>query len=130
MHHVAIMKKSWGLIPKILSGEKTIESRWYQTRRAPWDKIKTGDIVFFKNSGESVTAKTEVSQVWQFEIKGLTDAQEIIKKYGKKICLVNSDPSKWPKLSKYCVLLGLKNPEVVKRSRLTRKDSEPERLGW
>ena len=25
MDHVAIMQKSWGLLPKILSGEKTIE---------------------------------------------------------------------------------------------------------
>lgn len=33
MEHVAIMKKSWGLTRKILSGEKTIESRWYRFRR-------------------------------------------------------------------------------------------------
>lgn len=28
MQHVAIMKKSWGLIPKILSGEKRVESNY------------------------------------------------------------------------------------------------------
>lgn len=53
MHHVAIMKPSWKLIPKILSGEKTIESRWYQTRRAPWNGIAAGDVVYFKDSGEA-----------------------------------------------------------------------------
>ena len=54
MDHVAIMNKSWGLIPKILSGSKTIESRWYKTKRTPWDKIAKGDTVYFKNSGEQV----------------------------------------------------------------------------
>jgi len=48
MNHIAIMRKSWGLAEKILTGEKTIESRWYETRRAPWGKIKKGDIVYLK----------------------------------------------------------------------------------
>jgi len=43
MDHVAIMTPSWKLIPKILDGKKTIESCWYQTRRAPWGKIAIGD---------------------------------------------------------------------------------------
>ncbi|HII29434.1 TPA: hypothetical protein HA317_00010 [Candidatus Woesearchaeota archaeon] len=38
MHHIAIMKKSWGLTRKILTGEKRIESRWYKSRCPPWDK--------------------------------------------------------------------------------------------
>jgi len=42
MDHVAIMKRSWGLIPKILSGEKTIESRWYKKRIPPWNRISKG----------------------------------------------------------------------------------------
>lgn len=51
MHHIAIMNGPWNLIPKILSGEKTIESRWYRTRRAPWGGIRAGDTVYFKDSG-------------------------------------------------------------------------------
>jgi len=42
MQYIAIMKKSWGLLPKILTGEKKIESRWYNNRYSPWDKIKKG----------------------------------------------------------------------------------------
>ena len=121
MDHVAIMKKSWDLIPKILSGEKTIESRWYQTRRAPWNKIKTGDTVFFKNSGEPVTAKVKVTRVWQFEIKNVSDAKDVVKKYGRQICLINPDPAKWPKLSRYCILIGLKNPQTVKPFYINKK---------
>ncbi|RLC32736.1 hypothetical protein DRH13_01250, partial [Candidatus Woesebacteria bacterium] len=61
------MKKSWGFTQKILDGGKTIESRWYKTRRVPWRKIKKNDTVYFKNSGESVTIKTRVSSVVEFE---------------------------------------------------------------
>ncbi|MEK7071089.1 MAG: ASCH domain-containing protein [Patescibacteria group bacterium] len=115
MDHIAIMNKSWKLIPKILSGEKTIESRWYKTRRAPWNKITTSDIIFFKNSGEKVTAKTEVSSVSQFTLKNISDVKKVIKKYGKEICLVNSKPKTWGKILNYCILIGLKNPEPIKK---------------
>lgn len=121
MDHVAIMKKSWGLIPKILSGEKIIESRWYQTRRTPWNKIKKGDIIYFKNSGEPVTTKAEVSKVLQFELKNISDAVLIIKKYGKEICLINTDPKKWSSLPKYCVLIYLKNPKPIKPFQINKK---------
>lgn len=113
MHHVAIMKKSWGLIPKILSGEKTIESRWYQTRRTPWNKIKVGDRVYFKNSGERVIAQAEVSGVMQFEIRNLSDIKKVVKKYGKEICLINNDPKTWETRPKYCILIKLKNPKLI-----------------
>lgn len=112
--HIAIMKKSWGLIPKILSGEKTIESRWYQTRRVPWNAIVEGDTVYFKNSGEEVSAKAEVLSVLQFELKDIPDARCVIAKYGKQICLVNKDPSTWDGVPKYCILILLKNPKSVK----------------
>ena len=114
MHHLAIMNKQWKLIPKILSGEKTIESRWYKTRRVPWNAISKGDTVYFKNAGEVVTAKAEVSDVLQFENYSEKDLAAILKKYGKKICF--SSPASafdWCKDKKYCVLVFLKNPKSV-----------------
>jgi len=115
MDHVAIMKKSLGLIPKIVSGEKSIESRWYQTKRAPWDKIQTGDTVFFKNAGEPVAAEAEVAQVLQLEIKDLSEARAITREYGDEIGLDNQDPSTWGKLPKYCILVWLQEPRKVER---------------
>ncbi len=42
MKHVATMNKRFGdLIPKILSGEKEIESRWSKNKIAPWNRVKT-----------------------------------------------------------------------------------------
>ena len=114
MHHVAIMNKSWKLIPKILSKEKSIESRWYKTRRTPWNKIQKGDMVYFKNSGEPIIAKAYVSNVLQLELKSITDIKRVIKEYGEKICLVERNPDKWGKLPKYCILIGLQNPKQIK----------------
>lgn len=113
--HVAIMRKSWKMIPKILSGQKTIESRWYMTRRPPWDMISVGDRVYFKNSGESVIAWAKVCKVMQFELKDILDAQRIAKKYGKRICLADPDPKDWDATPKYCILVFLKDAKSIKK---------------
>lgn len=113
MDHVAIMTPSWKLIPKILSGEKTIESRWYQTRRAPWNTITAGDRVFFKDSGEPIVAQATVARVWQFEIESARDAEKIVHEFGARISLVNPRISTWDKIPKYCVLIELRNPKNV-----------------
>ena len=130
MHHVAIMKKQWGLIDKILSGEKTIESRWYQTRRVPWNTIQKGDTVFFKDSGETVTARAAVSEVMQFELKNTQHIQQIIKRYGKEICLVNKDSRTWESLPKYCILIRLTHPTRLKEPFLIHKKGYGSATAW
>lgn len=114
MDHVAIMKKSWNMIPKIVSGEKSIESRWYKTKRLPWGKISPGDTVYFKNSGEPITAKAIVSKIFQFEIKDTAHAEKIIAKYGKNICLAEPDPNSWKSVPKYCILISLCGGKTIK----------------
>jgi ASC-1-like (ASCH) protein len=130
MDHLAIMNKSWKLIPKIISGEKSIESRWYQMRCAPWNKISKGDRIFFKNSGEAVTAAAAVSKVKKFTIVNLKEAKDIIKKYGREICLVNDDPSTWKRLPKYCVLIWLIKPELLKEPFLIDKTGFGSAAAW
>jgi len=115
MDHIAIMNKSWKLIPKIISGEKSIESRWYQTKRAPWDKIKKGDRIYFKNSGEAISARAEVVGVKQFEFKQADDISAVLKKYGAKICLIDNDWKTWEKTPKYAILIDLVNPHIIKK---------------
>lgn len=115
MNHVAIMKKEWNLIPKIISKEKIIESRWYQTRRAPWGNIRCNDVIFFKNSGELVIASAKVSKVIQFIINNKLEVKNIIKKYNKKICLVNPNSETWEKLPKYCILMFLEQAKYLNK---------------
>lgn len=115
--HIAILRSTWKLIPKILSGKKSIESRWYKAKVAPWNRILAGDIVYFKDAGKPVSAKAEVEKVLQFEDYSERELQEIIKKYGGvgKINFVNTADMvfEWAKQKRYCILIFLKNPMAV-----------------
>jgi len=114
MHHIAILKKEWKLDKKILSGEKTIESRWYKAKYPPWNRIKAGDVVFFKNSGEMVMLKADVEKVLQFDNLFVGKIKDILETYGKQICIQNI-PKAVEKLKdkRYCILIFLKNPQTI-----------------
>lgn len=83
MNHIAIMKKSWGLTEKILTGEKTVESRWYKAKHTPWNKVRAGDSIFFKDSGEPVTIRAKVTKVLQFDNLTSIKTEQILAKYGE-----------------------------------------------
>ena len=117
MHHIAIMKKSWGLTEKISSGEKTIESRWYSARRAPWDGVHAGDTIYFKNSGEPVRMKADVEKVIQFELTGPKEVKKILDRYGRRDGIAAGDIPKFFAMFKNktrCVLMFLRNAKPVK----------------
>jgi predicted transcriptional regulator len=109
MNHIAIMKKSWDLIPKILEGTKTIESRWYKARFAPWDRVHSGDTIYFKDSGEPVTVVAQVSKVLQFKDLDKQKFITIIENYAEEICLLSTEYNDYYKSRNYCILIFLEN---------------------
>ena len=114
MEHLAIMKKSLGYLEKIISSNKTVESRWYFSKRAPWDKIKKEDLVYFKNSGNAVTVRTKVDKVIQFDNLTPQKINEILIKYGRRIGIDNSkDFFKEIKTKQYCILIFLKGVKEI-----------------
>jgi len=118
------MRKSWGLTEKILTGEKNIESRWYLTRRSPWDKIRKGDVVYFKNSGELVAIKAEVKKVLQFSNLTQAKVKEILKKYGKDDGIEKEKIKEFFerfKTKRYCILVFLKNALHIKPFSINKK---------
>ena len=116
MQHLAIMRKSWGLTDKILNGKKKIESRWYSVKYKPWDSIKQGETVFFKDSGGPVRIKAEVSKVMQFADLTPKRVKEILDKYGKDDGIEKEKIPEFFKMfknKKYCMLIFLKNPQGI-----------------
>jgi ASC-1-like (ASCH) protein len=114
--HVAIMKKSWGLTEKILTGQKNIESRWYLSKRAPWGIVKPGDKVYFKNSGEPVKIVADVDRVLQFANLSPQKVREILREYGEMDGIAPEDSEKFFGLFKdkrYCMLVFLKDAKQV-----------------
>src|SRR3989344_1569690 len=100
MEHLAIMKKSWKLTEKILTGQKKIESRWYLSKYPPWNNIKPGETIYFKDSGEPVTIKATVSKVLQFDSLNPNKVREIIKEYGNEDGINISNKDKFYQLFK------------------------------
>ena len=118
MDHVAIMRKNWGLIPKILSGEKKIESRWSKNRVAPWEKVNVGDVIYFKNAGEDVSVRVGVSKVLQFDNLNPEKVKELLYKWGGKDGIAVTDLEKtieWARGKKYCVLIFFDKVKKVKQ---------------
>jgi hypothetical protein len=124
MEHLAIMKKSWGLTDKILSGEKKIESRWYKSKYPPWDKIKERELVYFKDSGEQVSVKAEVEKVLQFSDLNPDKVREILEGYGEDDGIKKDKIAEFFELfkdKKYCMLIFLKNPQKIKPFEIDKK---------
>jgi len=111
------MKKSWGLTDKILDGQKKIESRWYSVKCKPWDNIKKGEIVYFKDSGGPVRIKAVVNKVMQFADLTPKKVKEILDVYGRDDGITQVKIPEFFerfKNKKYCILIFLKNPQEIK----------------
>jgi len=116
MDHVAIMKKSWGLIPKILSGKKVIESRWLKNKSAPWNKVGAGDTVYFKNSGEPVMVAAIVSKVLQLDKLNPQKVEDLLTKYHSQDGIEKEKIKYYFELfkpKKFCVLVFLTHPQKI-----------------
>lgn len=123
MDHIAILRKSNirkgdNLLGDILRGTKTIESRWYVNRIAPWNRVEVGETIFFKESGCSITAKAKVSKVLQYDNLSEDFLRKIVDKYSLKISpsTTKEEFLNWlmgQKEKRYCILIFLKDVERI-----------------
>lgn len=116
MEHVAIMKKSWGLTAKILEKHKTIESRWHMNRSAPWNKIRAGETIYFKDSGAPITLTARVGRVMQFSDITPLRVKKILRRYGTADGIDSRSMGAFYnrfKNKKYCILIFLKSPRSI-----------------
>jgi len=109
------MNPRWHLIEKILSGEKTIESRWYRNRISPWGTINVGDTIFFKDAGRPVSARATVTQVLQQELSSITDGIRLVTLYRKELCFTENAlaDTSWLQKKRYAILVFIKKPTRI-----------------
>jgi ASC-1-like (ASCH) protein len=112
--HIAILNKKYKALESILSGKKTIESRWYKTKKPPWNRIDVDDTVYFKESGGKVKAKAVVTKVLQFVELNEDSFNTIVSEYGNGIQLKNKKYNEWYEGKKYCLLVFFKDVEKIK----------------
>lgn len=81
--HLAIFKGEGA--SEILSGKKTVESRFSRFKLAPFGMISTGDLVYIKPSGKDIIGQFRVKKVIFYD--GLTgqDLEDIRKTFGRPI---------------------------------------------
>lgn len=119
MNHLAILRGQ-DLVDKIISGTKTIESRWYMRRSAPWDKIFVGDRVFFKKSCGSIQASARVKKVVQKVFLNEKDFLSTAKKYELEIGV---DVVKFiKKIPKYSILIFIDSVKIEKKIKIENKN--------
>lgn len=118
MQHIAILRQPF--FNMVLSGEKTIESRWSMHKVAPYGKVGVGDEILLKETGKDVTATAKVKDVKYYELTP-EKVEEIRINYGKQIGTDKFQDWQSTLQKKYCTLIWLGdvkmiNPLKVKRS--------------
>ncbi len=118
MQHIAILKQPF--FDMVLSGEKTIESRWSMVKVAPYKKVSVGDKILLKETGKDVTAIANVKKVQFYELTPEI-VEDIRIKYRKQIGTDKFEDWKSTLQKKYCTLIWLDEvtpvaPIKVKRS--------------
>lgn len=92
--HLAIFKGKAG--EEILSGEKTIESRFSRVKNPPFGAVSSGDLVYIKPSGKDIIGEFRVKKVIFFDGLLTEDLIKIKKEYGKELAV---DEDYWKKVS-------------------------------
>lgn len=88
--HLAIFKGDTADL--ILSGKKTVESRFSKKKNPPFLQISSGDLVYIKPSGKDIIGQFRVKKVIFFDGLETGDIKEIKEKYGSKLAI---DESYW-----------------------------------
>ncbi len=104
--HLAVMVEPY--LSRILSGEKTIESRYSINSIAPFKKVKPGDIVLLKKSGGGIVAIFEAGKVHYFSLSGQRDLEKIRNEYNDRLKI---DESFWEEKRecRYATLIDIKS---------------------
>ena len=123
MEHIAILRQPF--FDMVLSGEKTIESRWSMNKVAPFGKVSVGDVIWLKETGKDVTATAKVDRV-EYYVLTPELVETIRVKYGKAIGTNRFEDWESTLHKKYCTLIWLKDVKKIKPIKVKRSNG----AGW
>lgn len=104
--HMALMIEPY--LSYILSGKKTIESRFSMKKNTPWNRVAVGDAIILKHSGGEIVGIFEASKVQFIQIESNYNLLEIKKQFNKQLC-IEDDFWDQKKNSKYATLISISN---------------------
>lgn len=117
--HLVILKNPY--LDEILSGRKTIESRFLKVRRDFFDGVGAGDTLFLKRSSGAVCGRAKVKKVKRFVNLQPEKIRAIKKRYNNLIC---GDDGYWASKadSRYGVLVWLIDVERIEPINIGKSD--------
>ena len=123
--HLAVFTEPF--LSLICNGEKSIESRFSQSKITPFDKVSRGDVVLVKESGGYVKAVFLVGEVRYYTYLNDTRLKEIENEYGKYICS-KYDTAFWESRAKanFATLIEIKALRNLNPFYIDKND----RTGW
>ncbi|HML39079.1 MAG TPA: hypothetical protein PKD23_00225 [Bellilinea sp.] len=97
MDHVVYLDAKAKELAKILSGEKKMIIRGAAGRKMPYDRVHTGDRLYFTvNDGNGkIQAAADVIDVYQSAKMSVTESQELVAQNQDKLCLSAAQTERW-----------------------------------
>lgn len=126
--HLAIFTPK--VITAILSGKKTIDSRFSKNKIAPFLHVTAGDLVYIKAPGEDIIGQFKVKKVLFFDNYQKADFDQLVMEYWSQIGW--GDPKEEERFkkekrdgSKYATLLWITEVEqfIVPPVRISKSDN-------
>lgn len=119
-YHLAIFSKKG--FEQLLSGQKTIETRFSVNRIAPFGQVGVGDLVYIKVTGEDIYGQFYIKKVVFFEGVSREDIELI------KALIKDNDEIKIKKSTRYATLIWIDRLERFITSPI--KVPKRDQRGW
>lgn len=126
--HLMIVHQQY--LAPILCGHKLVEARLGSDRRAPFDKVEPGDIVFIKPTSKRVAAKAIVHRVDQYEGLDHDDIERLKNLYNDRVL---GDDAFWEAKAdaKFATFITLDKVQILKNEQFVPEELlMPSRNAW
>jgi hypothetical protein len=121
--HLAVMVEPF--LQFVLSGRKTVESRFSVNRCAPYGQVEDGDVILLKRTGGPIVGLCQVSERWLYQLDpGSWDF--IREKFAKALCADSSGFWKDRENALFATLMRVRNVRKIAPVKIEKRD----RRGW
>jgi ASCH domain-containing protein len=121
--HLAVFVEPY--LQLVLSGKKTVESRFSVNRCPPYNAVKRGDLLLLKRSGGPIVGVATVGDVWSYRLD--PDSWSLIRDhFADQLCI--TDPEFWASKqgASYATLMRVEGAAEIDPIPILKRD----RRGW
>lgn len=109
----------------IISGQKTIESRFSVTRIPPYMSVAPKDLILLKHSSGAIEAICEVGEAWTYELHK-DSLKELREQYAARLCATDSTFWSARKHSRFVTLMLINGVARIEPLTISKRDPR----GW